>query len=258
MALTYSAGRADLIDYSNGFPNNPPDLTFNGTARARTSYAELTHLGDTLQAGSVFSNFRCNITSFSTTFTFRLGAAGSGPPYMGGITFTIQGNSPTALGPANGGLGYGSVDAIRWPCINHSVAIKFDLWNDEGEGDNSTGLFTNGHYPTIGVTPPDVSIDLRGTDINQLFGHVFQVDLDYDGTTLVETITDLASGRFFTCSYTIDIPAFVGDDTAYVGFTGATGFLDPDTQQIRTWRFESPDGQGSACPAEPGPGIGFP
>jgi hypothetical protein len=253
MALLGSAGRADLIDYSNGFPSNPPDLTFNGTARVRLSYAELTNGGESLQAGSFFSNSRCNITSFSTTFTFRLHDGLM--PYMGGITFTIQGNSPTALGPTNGGLGYGSVDATRWPCINHSVAIKFDLWDDEGEGDNSTGLFTNGHYPTVGVAPPDVSIDLHGTDIDLRFGHIFQVDLDYDGSTLVETITDLASERSFTCSYTIDIPAFVGDDTAYVGFTGATGAAG-HFQEIRTWRFESPDGQGS--PAEPGLGIGFP
>src|SRR6516225_7633571 len=65
MALLGSAGRADLIDYSNGFPSNPPDLTFNGTARVRLSYAELTNGGESLQAGSFFSNSRCNITSFS-------------------------------------------------------------------------------------------------------------------------------------------------------------------------------------------------
>ena len=135
----------------------------------------------------------------------------------------------TSIGGSGGSLGYAT--------IANSVAIKFDLYNNNGEGTNSTGLFVNGDAPTFpnaGENPVDTSIDMTSSGVNLHSGDVMQVNLTYDGTTLVETIADTTSHANFTHSYTINIPSFIGSGYGYVGFTGGTGGQTA-TQSIVTW-----------------------
>ena len=71
----------------------------------------------------------------------------------------IQNAGLAALGPAGGGLGYGP-DNISNPTyssnapIAKSVAIKFDMVNNAGEGTNSTGSYTDGSSPTVPAVAP--------------------------------------------------------------------------------------------------------
>jgi hypothetical protein len=58
--------------------------------------------------------------------------------------------------------------------------------------------------------------------------------MTYDGTNLVMTITDTVTNAVFTQTWPIDIPATVGGNTAYAGFTGGTGGLFA-VQNIFTW-----------------------
>jgi hypothetical protein len=169
-----------------------------------------------------------DVSTFNTQFTFQLSAGSS---TADGFTFTIQGVGPTALGSRGGGLGYGP-DHNGGPLgIAKSVAVKFDLYSNEGEGVDSTGLFSNGAAPTdIG------SVDLTPTGIDLHSGHLFSVTMSYNGSTLAVTITDTQTGASATQSYTIDIPALVGGSSAYVGFTGGTGGLVA-TQDILSWTF---------------------
>ena len=62
-------------------------------------------------------------------------------------------------------------------------------------------------------------------------------NLTYDGTTLKLTLTDLATMATWSHPFTINIPATVGGNTAYVGFTGGTGTRTA-TQHILSWTFE--------------------
>ena len=207
------------------------NLRFNGSAALAGSVARLTDSYG-YEAGSFYYQNKVNIKTFSTTFTFRLSN-----PQADGFTFVIQGNDTTALGPAGGGLGYGGGSSG----VGNSVAIKFDLWNNDGEGDNSTGIFTNGRMPSVrqnGLPPsvPDRSVGLDGTGIDLHSQHLFKVNLVYDGTTLREVITDTDMGASFTASYMVDIASFVGGDTAYIGFTGGTGGAT-STQDIVMWTF---------------------
>ena len=64
------------------------------------------------------------------------------------------------------------------------MAIKFDLFNNSGEGPNSTGLYTDGAYPSM------PAINLNGTGINLHSGDYFNATLIYNGTTLTMTLTD--------------------------------------------------------------------
>ena len=66
----------------------------------------------------------------------------------------------------------------------NSVAVKFDLYNNNGEGVDSTGLYTNGAWPT---TP---AVDMTASGVNLHSGDPFHVHISYDGTNLTMTITD--------------------------------------------------------------------
>jgi len=128
------------------------------------------------------------------------------------------------VAPAFGGsLGYRHID--------NSVAIKFDLFNDAGEGSDSTGIYIDGALPTV------PSVDLTGSGINLHSGDTMNAQLTYDGTTLTLTLTDLVTLATWSHPFPINIPATVGGNTAYVGFTAGTG-SSTATQQILNWTFE--------------------
>jgi hypothetical protein len=53
------------------------------------------------------------------------------------------------------------------------------------------------------------------------------------------TVTDTVNtAQTFTSSWPINIPATVGGNTAYLGFTGGTGGLTA-TQEILTWTYNN-------------------
>jgi fibronectin type 3 domain-containing protein len=226
-ASATTTNQVPILDFSNGFANASGLLTLNGTAKVNGTALQLTD-GGTNEAGTAFSTNKVDVTRFNSQFSFQLTA---GTSTADGIAFTIEGLANTALGPTGGGLGYGPDHTGGTGGIASSVAIKFDLYNNQGEGVDSTGLYTNGVAPTnVG------SIDLTGTGIDLHSGDKFNVSLAYNGTTLTVTETDASTNKSATQSYTIDIPTTVGGGTAYVGFTGGTGGLTA-TQDILTWTY---------------------
>jgi hypothetical protein len=229
-------GQTTRVDHSAGFASNAA-LTANGNAAFTGTVAELTD-GGFDERGSVFTNARVGVTNFTTTFTMRMHDGTT--PMADGLTFVIQGNNPQALGGFAGAIGYG---AFGNPGIPNSIAITFDNTNNFGEGPDSTGVFVNGDTPGVPVDPADTIVDLRSTGIDLQSQHVFQVTLSYNGTTLTETITDTVTNATFTHAYTVNIPALVGGNLAYVGFTGGNGFLT-EKGDIQTWtyQFTSPIG----------------
>jgi hypothetical protein len=223
-------GTTTLVNYRSGFTT--AGMVFNGGTALSGARLRLTTTGGYL-AGSGWCSSRVNIQKFTNDFTFQI-ANPTTSPMGNGITFAIQNAGLTALGPVGGGLGYGPdhiVDATASSNapIAQSVAVKFDLVNNSGEGTNSTGSYTDGASPSI----PAVTL---GGGVNLHSGDIFQVHMTYDGTTLTMTITDTATSATFTTSWLINIPAIVGGNTAYVGFTGATG-VSVANQDILTWTY---------------------
>ena len=217
------------IDFANGFTGATGSMTFNGVARLDTSKLQITN-GGVSQAGSAFFNMPVSIQSFDSTFTFQLANAKAD-----GFTFTIQGQGANSIGPGGGGLGYGPDHAGGTGGIPNSVAVKFDLYSNVGEGVDSTGLYTNGASPTL------PAVDLTNTGINLHSGDTMSVHMTYDGTTLAMTITDSVTKASYSTSWPIQIPSVIGSNTAYVGFTGGTGGLTAN-QEILTWTFGSAGG----------------
>jgi hypothetical protein len=204
------------LNFPSGFAGSNTLLQYNSSAAIVNNAAELINGGQN-ETGTVWSFATQNIQKFSTQFTFQITN-----PNADGFTFAIQNNSPTAVGKYGGGLAYAG--------INNSICVKFDLYNNNGEGSNSTGLFTNGANPYTPAT------DLTSSGINLHSGDIFNVLITYDGTTLTETITDTVTKATKTLTYAINIPTTIGSNTAYVGFTAGDG-TQTSTVSILTWSY---------------------
>ncbi len=220
------------INYASGFPSTA-GLSLNGNPVVTGNVLQLTN--NFGQISSAFYNKPVNVQSFVTNFTFQLVNA-----QADGFTFTIQNAGLGALGQSGGSLGYGSSTSTGG--IGQSVAVKFDFYSNSGEGSDSTGLYTNGAYPTL------PAVDMTSSGVLLTSGDVMQAQLNYNGSTLVLTLTDTVTGKTFSTSFTVNIPQIVGANTAYVGFTAGTGGLDA-TQNIQAWTY-SP-GSGTPVTATP-------
>jgi hypothetical protein len=209
--------------YTSGLPAVNDPAGFASTAGF--TLTGVTLAGDALQltdgggseANSVWTAAPVNVQNFTTDFSFQEIAASAD-----GFTFAIQNAGPNAVGQDGGGLGYAG--------IGTSVAIKFDLYNNAGEGTDSTGFYTDGASPTV------PAIDMTASGVNLLSADVLHAHITYNGTTLALTLTDTVTGASFTTSQAINIPTTVGANTAYVGFTGGTGG-ETAIQQILNWTY---------------------
>ena len=132
-----------MINQSGGF-DNTTGLTANGSAEFAEGTARMTD--DVDQIGSVFTNNRFTIGSFTTSFT---DPTPRGDPARLRRRHHLRhpGEPPTALGQGLGGMGYQG--------IGKSIAIKLDTYQNPGDpSDSSTGLFVNGAGPSAASTRP--------------------------------------------------------------------------------------------------------
>jgi hypothetical protein len=223
--FTVTSSGTGGIGLGSGFTSG--SMVLNGNAAISGTALSLTTTSGTFQASSAWFPTAVNIQNFTTDFSFQ-STAGTGT--ADGITFTLQNNSTAALGGAGGNLGYGLTTA-------KSVAVKFDLYSNNGEGPDSTGLYLNGASPT---TP---AVDMTGSGIDLHSGDTFRVHLTYDGTNLAMTITDATTAASFSISWPVNIPSTVGGNTAFAGFTGSTGGFVAN-QNILSWTMSSTSGGG--------------
>jgi hypothetical protein len=243
-AYVIQTGGAGTINFAGGF-SNATGLQLNSTARISSSdFLELTD-GGTYEGTSAFWTTPLNIQAFTTNFTFQLSSAAAD-----GFTFTIQNTGATALGGDGGSLGYGpNPNTGTTGGIAKSVAIKFDIYNNNGEGTDSTGMYTDGAAPT---TP---AVNLTSSGIVLSSGDTISAQLVYSGTTLTLNLTDTVTNKTFSDSFTVNIPTIVGANTAYIGFTGGTGGSTA-IQNIKTWTFTSGTTETAADPVfNPSPGT---
>src|SRR3984893_12549259 len=226
--FTIAENLGNTVRLGTGFTSGA--MVMNGKAQLIGSVLELTD-GNQFEASSAWYATPVNIQNFVTDFTFQVTPGTTAD----GFTFALQNapNSTAALGVAGGPLGYGVDTATTTGGIPKSVAVKFDLYDNFGEGIDSTGLYINGASPT---TP---FVDMTGSGIDLHSGHVFAVNMVYGSGSLTMTITDTVTSAVFSHTWTIDIPSTLGPPatpatTGYVGFTGGSGGITA-TQNILTW-----------------------
>ncbi|HVT83413.1 MAG TPA: fibronectin type III domain-containing protein, partial [Phycisphaerae bacterium] len=214
------------LNYANGFPTST-GLTINGDAQVTGGKLLLTNNFGSLKS-NVYATQQQDITGFTTTFDYKVDGTW---PLGDGFTFVIQRAGVNASGVGGGGLGYGTDHTGGTGGIANSLAIKFDLYDNQGEGTNSTGMYLNGAAPTnVGA------IWLGGTGFDMRSYNLTRATISYDGTTLKVVLKDLVTGASVTQNYTVDIPATIGGTSAWVGFTAASGHFGAN-QAIYNWTY---------------------
>jgi hypothetical protein len=207
-----------LVNNSTGF-SSLNGLNPVGTVTLTNNALQMSVAGAGLESNAIWNTAPLNVQAFTTDFYFQEASAAAD-----GFTFTLQ-NSPaglSALGSGGSGLGYQGLAS--------SVAVKFDLFDNMGEGVDSTGFYANGASPTI------PALDMTTSGVNLHGADILHANITYDGTTLTLTLSDTVTSASFTASTNINIPNIVGGNTAYAGFTaGASGM--GATQSILNWTY---------------------
>jgi hypothetical protein len=72
-----------------------------------------------------------------------------------------------------------------------------------------------------------------------LSGHSIHAHITYNGANLTLTLTDNVTAATWSDSFAVNIPAIVGVNTAYIGFTGGTGAAT-SIQSILDWTYTTP------------------
>ena len=197
-------------------------LTLNGNVTTETTAdGNVLRLTPALsaQSGSAFSTTTINATNFSSFFKFRITSPGGltfdGNPTTGadGLVFVVQ-NISSNIGSVGAGIGYGG--------IGQSIGVEWDTWHNTANNDpdsNHLGIDINGNVNHGAGSPNTVSIPTRFDDENIWYSWV-----DYNGTTLeVRTNQTGIRPNNPTLSQNLDIASILGSNSAYVGFTSATG-----------------------------------
>lgn len=217
-ACLTSAASAGVFSFAS-FPN-ADGLSLNGDALVTDSVIRLTNDDD--QAGSAWFLEPVSVSQgFETTFTYNI-HAGDGAD---GLAFVVQSAGLNALGGGGGDLGL------------------------VGIGPGAYVAFQSFLYDTLSIGASDVEMDVFSSGLNSVsFAPRGQhhVRIVYTPGTL-EVFVDGARGAP-TLAVALDLTNFsgvdltLGDGTAYVGFTGATGLLW-DHHDIENWAFvPSPGG----------------
>jgi hypothetical protein len=170
--------------------------------------------GGLSEARSCFLDSPVYIGYFTASYTFQdIGGAGAD-----GAAFILQNSpmGPTALGGAGGGLGFSG--------ISPSAGLEMNVY-----GPNTPGIAFQVNGITGAPYSPTAPVSLAG-------GNPINCSVSYDGTTANLTMADTLAGTLFTTNYTANLPSLLGQNTAYVGFTGASGGV-ASLIQISDFRF---------------------
>ncbi len=231
-------GKLHLVGLGNFVANDFTGWQLNGTAALPSGNGtlRLTQSKDpeATQAGSAYLPTKQSLASLNVTFTYQQDEGHGGTSSVNnpadGMTFIVQNQLVTSVGGGGSSLGYAGITPSAAAAFNIYAGAVGGAWNS-----GSIGLLQGGAAPVAGTYAAAGSVNLRTTD-------PYRIHLWYDGTQLNETITDTVTLVTYTTAYTINLATVVGGNTAWFGFTGATGGLD-STQTISNLQIGTPSAQ---------------
>jgi hypothetical protein len=244
VASASGTGANLAFSYPNGFASAGGAINIAGHAALNGADIDLTTTLGGHQAGAAWYRTVQNIQSFTTDFTFQL------DPTTYGMWFVVQNSNAstnpagccgsyygiTAVADANG-EGYGDYTGQQ-AAIGNSVGLKFDLSSFNGNAGglpanvSTTGVFVDGGPTNANFAPAN---DLLALGIDLHSNHVMSAHVVYDGTLLTMVLTDRTTLAQARLSWPVDIPAIVGANTAYVGFT--SGRIANVTGALLSWEY---------------------
>jgi hypothetical protein len=199
--------------------NGGTNWTQSGGASISGNQLQLTTGFD--QAMSAFLNDPLYIGAFRASFTYQdVGGGGAD-----GTVFVLQNSpaGPTAVGGAGGAQGYATT-------VSPSVGLVLNIYNN---GTTILPGFSLGINGALNAPPY-----LSTAPVNLAGGNPIAAQVNYDGTMVSMTLTDTVTTDTFSTSAPLDIPATVGADAAYVGFTAGSGGL-ASNQRVTDFVFTS-------------------
>ena len=234
-----TSAHAQSFSYA-GFANTT-GLQINGTAAPVVlSGRDVMRLTPPLagSGGSVFNTQAITLStgySFSTRFTFNIGANGDtpwGPIGADGIAFVIQ-TQANNVGGAGGAMGYGG--------ITPSVEVEFDTYSNGFDPESNGTLTANNHIAIMKNGDPynHLAYSNVSSTLNLSGGYDITAFVDYNGATNMMEVRWSKDGlRPATAglSYSIDLASLFGTNPVFVGFTGGTG-ANWSEQDIINWSF---------------------
>jgi predicted outer membrane repeat protein len=226
------------LNAANGFaPNATQNFTLNvveKTALAANPTFNTNGLawalnGDTVNGGPTISNsvftptdgtggetrsawfrYPLYVGAFQASFTYQdIGGGGAD-----GTVFVIQNdpNGTAAIGGGGGELGYVG--------ISPSVALMLDIYGGAPGGPSGWLVSVNGAGDGGGYS----SANYQSTaPVNLDGGNPINVSIRYTGGMLQIAMNDTVTSATFQINVTINIPDYVGTNSAWVGFTGSEG-----------------------------------
>jgi fibronectin-binding autotransporter adhesin len=212
-----------------GFGGNGAGWTVNsaGIASAPFPAPDVLQLTDNGggEARSAFLNTPQSIAIGSTGFTASFTYTPSGTIGADGVAFILQNDSrgPSALGGGGGQLGYNG--------ITPSAGLEINIYAPNTVG---TTFKTNGATGGYVATTP----------VNVNSGDAINVLLSYNPATnvITETDTDPTANTTYSTNYPgINLATVLGGNSAYIGFSGATGGA-VSIQQISNFVYSIPAG----------------
>jgi hypothetical protein len=260
---------------------NFSSLQLNGSASVATNgggqqVLRLTQDGVQQQAGSAWWMTQQSVANgFTSVFTIQITHnIGSGP--ADGIAFVIQNAANfggdgqlSALGGPGGDIGYGSIPGEQVTPIDNSLAIEFDTFQNSwdpnanhvavqscGTGNNTPEhnlQCPSGQSSTLGITST--------LGVNLSDGNVHTVILQYDPGTLSIFVDNNGTPVLtvpLQLATLLNLNPGNNTQTAYVGFTGATG-ASTENGDILSWTF-TPGGSTQTTITQtltPGPGQNY-
>lgn len=244
--------RADIDgfgDFSHFTINHQADSSAAPVLNLAAHSIRLTTQAGAPESRSIFFNTPQAISAFTASFTYQ--ALGSIVPVNEfdsfGACFVMQNSStglltvltPGPYGTTPNRFGYGppSPNAFVPPVFDHSVALSLERGARPAgppfsgfTPTSATGLY-NGGLISGGAT------DTAPLDI--LSGHPINVTLTYNGSILSETLVDSVTSASFSQAFQVNIPALVGDSTAYVGFSASTVYDSDQASLFSNFQFHA-------------------
>jgi len=171
--------------------------------------------GNGSEASSTFYDVGQYIGGFIASFTYQTSGGADG------ITFCMQ-DSPAgtnAVGGAGGAFGYQG--------ITPSVAFEMNIFTGSAYGGIGIRVATNGTSSQGLVSTAPVNI---------ASGDSIYVQLYYSQGVMQVLMADPTASTSFTTNYTVNVPAVVGNGSAYIGLTGADGGIT-STQTVTNFLY---------------------